>query len=147
MNLKLAIICAALFTVSVCHAQTSIEDQMNRLKTAVLNGDLSTLTVACPAGYQSMPAHVQLACAMTLRILINDLQQKGEFGRTICPTYSGNSFEPLFEAITDYVSEKDLPYTERAETIARLAMAQRFPCTGDRSTRQEWHPSRSPVER
>jgi hypothetical protein len=147
MNLKLLTICAGLFTVSVCQAQTSIEDQMNRLKTDVLNGNLSTLTVACPAGYQSMPAHVQLACAVTLRILIDDLQQNGEFGRTICPAYSGKSFEPLFEAITDYVSEKDLPSTERAETIARIAMAQRFPCTGDRSTRQEWHPSWSPVER
>jgi hypothetical protein len=127
MNRKLVTICAALFTVSVCHAQTSIEDQMNQLKTAVLNGNLSTLTVACPAGYQSMPAHVQLACAMTLRILINDLQQNGEFGRTICPAYSGKSFEPLFDAINDYVSEKDPPYTERAETIAGTAMALRFP--------------------
>jgi hypothetical protein len=109
MNLTLATICAALFTVSICHAQTSIEDPMNRLKTAVLNGDLSTLTVACPAGYQSMPAHVQLACAMTLRILINDLQQKGEFGRTICPTYSGNSFEPLFEATPTTYLKKTCP--------------------------------------
>jgi hypothetical protein len=54
---------------------------------------------------------------MTLWFLIDDLQQKGEFGRTVCPAYAANSFQPLFDAITDDVSEKDPAYTGLAVQV------------------------------
>jgi hypothetical protein len=137
MSIKAATIFAAVVAASACHAQAVVEDQINKLKPMVLNGNVSILTVGCPAGYQSEPIHVQLLCAMTLRILIDDLQQKGEFGRIICPNYAGNRFQPLFDAITDYVSEKEPSYKERAETIARIALARRFPCAAARSDHPE----------
>jgi hypothetical protein len=140
---------AVFLATASAHAQTAIDpaiqEQVNKIRPEIIKGGVSVITVPCPAGYQSEKAYIQLGCVIVLRILIEELANKGEFGRTICPAFRGDSYQPLFDAITDYVSEKEPSYKERAVTVARIALARRFPCTGDGSAPHEWRPSRSPA--
>jgi hypothetical protein len=124
---RVAALCGALLLGSACQAQTLTNEQANKFKHEVLNGDLSVVTVGCPEGYQLQPDWVRAACVLALRLLVEDMKRKGEFGHSICPP-PGDSYQPLFDAITEYVSVEKPLYTERAATIAWIALVRKFPC-------------------
>jgi hypothetical protein len=120
-------LCNALLLGSACQAQTLTNEQANNLKHEVLNGNLAVLTVACPEGYQLKPDWIRLACMSALRLLIEDMKRKGDFGHSICPP-PGDSYQSLFDTVTEYVSAAKPLYTERAATIAWIALVRKFPC-------------------
>jgi hypothetical protein len=121
---QMAAFCAALLLVSVCYAKSITNEQANKLKQDVLNGSLSILTVGCPEGYQLKPNQVRLACMLVLRLLVEDMERKGDFGHSICPP-PGTNYQSLFDAITEYVTVEKPLYTERAATIAWIALVRK----------------------
>jgi len=130
---RMAMFCSALLLGSACQAQTLTDEQMDKFKRTVQNADVGIMTTLfCPEGYQlrqGFASALHLTCWISLRILIDDiLWKEGSYGRSVCPPPSLTEYRPLFDAITEYIIVKKPLDTERAATIASIALREKFPC-------------------
>lgn len=115
----------ALLVASVTVAAALTNEEANRIKAGLLHGDLAYLSVPCPEGWRLKDSY-DFMCAVALRILINDLEEKGHAWRSFCP--KGVEYGSLYDTITDYIVAEKPHWSERASDVALRALKRRYPC-------------------
>ena len=111
---------------SVSGAVALTNEEANRFKEAALHGSVKSIKMACPKGYR-LGKVVGPTCVLTLRILINDLDEKGHDGHSYCPP-ADIEYRSFYDAITQYIILENPDSTERARDVALRALMRAYPC-------------------
>src|SRR5258708_19562231 len=82
--MKRTVVIGLLLLGSVSSAVALTNEEANRFKEAALHGSVKSIKMACPKGYR-LGKVVGPTCVLTLRILINDLDDKGNDAHTYSP--------------------------------------------------------------
>jgi hypothetical protein len=122
---RAAIVASALFLQTTIPSAAITNEQANAIKERLLHGPLAALMVTCSEGWQFKVNSV--ACAMAMRIIINELEERGHFGRHICPPL-GTTYGPAFDAISEYITVTKPAPDERAVDVTLSALMRAYPC-------------------
>ncbi len=109
--------------------------QANELKPYILGGRATVLTNSCPEGWRLKDDAQN--CALVLKVIINEFEDQGYFGRYICPP-ARTEHSKLFDMITDHVVVQKPTWAERAVYVALDALMRKYPC--DQTTRPKIGP-------
>jgi hypothetical protein len=122
---RAAIVASALFLQSTIPSAAITNEQADAIKEHLLHGPLAALMVTCREGGQIKVNSV--ACAMAMRIIINELEAHGQFGRDICLPL-GTRYGPAFDAISEYITVTKPAPDERAVDVTLSALMRAYPC-------------------
>src|SRR5258708_1955131 len=90
------------------------------------DGSVKRIKMGRPKGFR-LGKVVGPTCVLTLRILINDLDEKGHDGHSYCPP-ADIEYRSLYDAITQYIILENPDSTERARDVALRALMRAYPC-------------------
>jgi hypothetical protein len=122
---RAAIVASVLFLQSTIPSAAITNEQVNAIKESLVYGPLEALMVTCREDGQFKVN--SLTCAMAMRIIINELEERGHFGRHICPP-PGTRYGPAFDAISEYITVTKPAPDERAVDVALSALMRAYPC-------------------
>jgi len=105
--------------------------QVNELKPHILNGRATVLTKSCPEGWRRKDD--TLNCALILKVIINDFEDQGYFGRYICPP-ARTDYSKMFDTISDHLVARKPNWTERAVYVALDALMRKYPCPATKTS-------------
>jgi hypothetical protein len=130
---RTSMLAAALFLQSAVPSSALTDRQAIVLKDAVLQGSMSALTIPCGivdtdrGSYQRLAPDDRPTCYLALWIIVDDFEERGYMGRTICPA-PGTLYNEMLDAIINHIVAKRPISTERAVDVALFALMRKYPC-------------------